>query len=229
MIYPESWMQAYIDLAERLFPGRVQCIGLQGSYGRGEAAPDSDIDPVLILDALSPQDVLTYREGLLTLPEQEKICGFVSGREELLNWDEGDLFQFYHDTLSYRGDLAFVRSRLNADSPRKALHQGACALYHGCVHSFSHGQNRQVLFSFYKTAAFLLQAKYYLDGGVYVKKHRELARLLTGADKLLLERALALRERQPVDDSLYREYAGDLLKWASGVIRLYSGTIKEQE
>ena len=43
-----------------------------------------DIDAVLILDEFTPEDLRRYRHMLDTLPEREKICGFVSGREELL-------------------------------------------------------------------------------------------------------------------------------------------------
>lgn len=47
-----SWMKSYAEKAEELFPGRIRFIGLQGSYGRGEASENSDINVVLILDRL---------------------------------------------------------------------------------------------------------------------------------------------------------------------------------
>ena len=40
-----------------------------------------------------------------SLPDRELICGFLSGKEELLNWEPSDLFQFYYDTKPLKGCL----------------------------------------------------------------------------------------------------------------------------
>ncbi len=32
------------------------------------------------------------------MEDREKICGFISGKEELLSWEKADVFQFYYDT-----------------------------------------------------------------------------------------------------------------------------------
>lgn len=42
------------------FGNRVWFVGLQGSYGRGEARDTSDIDVVVILDELSASDIGVY-------------------------------------------------------------------------------------------------------------------------------------------------------------------------
>ncbi len=47
----------------------------------------SDIDMVVILDELSSFDIQTYDYRLDELPHRELICGFLSGRRELLNWE----------------------------------------------------------------------------------------------------------------------------------------------
>lgn len=58
---------------------------LQGSYGRGEATETSDIDAVVILDELTVTDIQTYSIMLDTLPYRELICGFLSGKDEIMN------------------------------------------------------------------------------------------------------------------------------------------------
>ena len=62
------------------FGPRVWFIGLQGSFGRGEATAESDLDVVLILDAVSAADLRAYSAMLDRLPERERVCGFVSGK-----------------------------------------------------------------------------------------------------------------------------------------------------
>ena len=80
------WLEQFTAAVSRAFPDRVVCIGLQGSRGRGEAGPESDIDMVVILDRLEYGDLARYREAVAQLPHRELLCGFVSGREELLAW-----------------------------------------------------------------------------------------------------------------------------------------------
>ena len=105
MIDISAWTKEFLQKATETFGDRIWFVGLQGSYGRGEATETSDIDIVLILDELSESDVCIYNEMLDTMPYRSLICGFISGKSELLNWDPSDLFQFYHDTKQIKGSL----------------------------------------------------------------------------------------------------------------------------
>ena len=53
MIDITNWMQNFLQTLKSTFANRVWFVGLQGSYGRGEATETSDIDVVVILDELS--------------------------------------------------------------------------------------------------------------------------------------------------------------------------------
>ena len=105
MIDLTSFLSEYLQKLDSTFGNRVWFVGLQGSYGRGEATETSDIDMGVILDELTVQDLQRYRSMLDTLPNRELVCGFLSGRQEILNWDPADLFQFYHDTIPIHGTL----------------------------------------------------------------------------------------------------------------------------
>ena len=50
------------------------------------ATEASDIDMVVILDQLSASDIHTY-DAMLDTFCRELICGFLSGRQELENWE----------------------------------------------------------------------------------------------------------------------------------------------
>lgn len=105
MIEITEFIKKYMAALDQAFPDRVWFAGLQGSYGRGEATEASDIDMVVILDQLSASDIHTYDAMLDTLPCRELICGFLSGRQELENWEPSELFQFCRDTTPIRGSL----------------------------------------------------------------------------------------------------------------------------
>lgn len=91
----KAWMAQFCQAVKDEFGGRIVCIGLQGSRGRGEEREDSDIDMVVVLDRVELEDLDRYRRVVANLPARELLCGFVSGKEELLAWEPGDLFQFY--------------------------------------------------------------------------------------------------------------------------------------
>lgn len=91
----KAWMAQFCQAVKDEFGGRIVCIGLQGSRGRGEEREDSDIDMVVVLDRVELEDLDRYRRVVANLPCRELLCGFVSGKEELLAWEPGDLFQFY--------------------------------------------------------------------------------------------------------------------------------------
>ena len=99
MIDIDAWMKSYLQILNETFGNRVWFVGLQGSYGRGEAIETSDIDVVAILDELSAADIQSYHAMLDTLPHRELICGFLSGKKEIMNWEPSDLFQFCHDKI----------------------------------------------------------------------------------------------------------------------------------
>lgn len=97
----ENWLSRYTEAVKNLFGGRIWFIGLQGSYGRREAANDSDIDVVLILDTVTLADLEAYSQMPDTLPSREKACGFVSGKAEIEAWEKSGLFQFCHDAVTF--------------------------------------------------------------------------------------------------------------------------------
>ena len=115
-----------------IFGERIRFLGIQGSYGRGEATAESDIDVVLLLDGLQLEDLQTYDEAVSALPMREKLCGFVGGWEELIHWDKADLFQFIQDTRALRGSLDDLWREITKKDIQRAVHKGACDLYHGC-------------------------------------------------------------------------------------------------
>ncbi len=104
-----AWTDLFLNGLDNTFSDRVWFVGLQGSYGRGEATENSDIDMVVILDELNADDIQVYNDFLDTLPHRELVCGFLSGKKEILNWEPADLFQFYYDTTPLKGNVVNLR------------------------------------------------------------------------------------------------------------------------
>lgn len=188
------WMDTFLQKVQDLFGERLFFVGLQGSYARQEATETSDIDVVVILDSLHPQDLLSYRKMLDTLPNRERICGFVSGKQELLDWAASDLFQFYFDTIPILGSLDCLLNQIDDAAIAQAIHLAACNLYHTCVHNLVHEQSEELLRALYKSAVFTAQALHYRKTGVYIRKHSELLQAAQEPEREIVRIALQLKQ-----------------------------------
>ena len=71
MVEINAFLQAFIKALDDAFGARVYFVGLQGSYGRGEATQSSDIDLAVILSELTAEDIYKYGSMLDTLPHRE--------------------------------------------------------------------------------------------------------------------------------------------------------------
>lgn len=92
------------------------------------------------------------------LPEREKICGFISGKQEILAWEPSDLFQFCYDTTPILGTLQDLINNIHKEDVQRAIRIGACNVYHMCAHNLVHERSADILKGLYKSAVFTLQA-----------------------------------------------------------------------
>ena len=199
MIEITTWMNGFLSSINEAFGDRVWFVGLQGSYGRGEATETSDIDVVVILDELSITDIHKYNAMLNTLPYRELICGFVSGKDELLNWETSDLFQFYYDTTPIKGSLNELLTVIDEAAIDRAIKIGACNIYHGCVHNMLHEKSVDILRGLYKSASFVVQAIAFKQTGKYIKHQNELLSVVSDNERRIIDTFLKQKSGDAVE------------------------------
>ena len=215
MLDLEPWLERFAQVLRKTFGKRVWFAGLQGSYARGEATESSDIDPVVILDVLTAEDIASYDIMLDSLEHREPICGFLSGKTELLHWEPSELFQFCRDTKPIIGSLDEVLALVKPDDIDRAILTGACGVYHACVHNMLYEKDEGILRSLYKTATFTIRATTYRRTGTYCGRLNELLQHADDADKEIVQAYLAMKAGTPVDFSFYSKR---LFVWAKGII-----------
>ncbi len=211
-----SWMKEFLAALDVTFAERVFFVGLQGSYARGEATEASDIDVVVILDELSAEDVQKYGAMLDGLSHRELICGFLSGKDELFNWEPSDLFQFYHDTKPIRGTLDGLLSLIDDTAVARAVKIGACNIYHGCVHNMLHEKSADVLRGLYKSASFVVQAVVFRRTGQYSGNLNDLFRAASDGERMIIETFIQLKKGGEVD---FEKASAALFAWAKKIIK----------
>ena len=216
MIDINVWMNDFLQQLDEVFGSRIWFVGLQGSYARSEATENSDIDVVVILDTLSASDIKAYHDMLDTLPNRELICGFVSGKDEILNWEPSDLFQFYHDTTPIKGSLDELLPPIDHIAIDRAIKIGACNIYHGCVHNMLHEKSEEILKGLYKSASFVVQAIIYKQTGNYIQHQSRLLQVTSIEERRITETFLKYKNGENVD---FNEACILLFEWSQKRIK----------
>ncbi|MCM1327834.1 MAG: nucleotidyltransferase domain-containing protein [Ruminococcus sp.] len=193
------------ELTSRLksaFGERLVYIGLQGSYLRGEATPNSDIDIMAVIDRLSPEDLKTYRNALAAAGNFEKSCGFICGKSDLANWNPLEIFHLLNATKDYYGELKTLVSAYTAEDEKNYVKLSLNNLFHEICHRYIHAdreRNISHLPPTCKSVFFIMQHLHYLNSGVFVQTKRELLQRVRGEDKAVLELCLSLQNNADYD------------------------------
>lgn len=211
MIDIDIWMKYFLKALDETFKQRVWFVGIQGSYARGEATENSDIDMVVILDELTINDLQIYDRMLDTLSYRELICGFLSGKGELMNWNAADLFQFYYDTKPIKGSLDDLLVLIDDTALNRAIKTGVCNIYHGCVHNMLYDKSEDILKGLYKAASFVVQAIYFKQTGHYIRQQSELLEIVLSEECIIVDTFLTIKNGGVID---FKEMSNILFTWS---------------
>lgn len=220
MVEIERWMAGLREKLTERFGPRLLFLGLQGSYGRGEANEDSDIDVVTVLDRVELSDLDAYRAIVRKMPEGEKACGFLCGAAELKSWPKYDLLAVARDTRDVCGTLAELLPPFGQGDVAEAAAIGASGLYHAAVHTYLYADRENwpgFLKEAHKGAFFTLRALRELRTGESVRAKRELLPLLEGDERALLAYGLS-----PTDEPLEDVFAR-LVRWSAAAMAEANG------
>ena len=188
----DRYLNALILSCRAAFGERLLYVGLQGSYLRGEAHENSDIDVMVILERFSVQDMDRYREILKTIGSYERSCGFICGRDELLRWNPLEVCQLRHTTKDLYGTLADYLTSATWEDEINDVKLSLGNLYHVLCHRYIHADRERNLAAFRGTCKgvfFLMQNLHYLECGRFVLTKKELKEAVSEEDRRVLELA----------------------------------------
>ena len=146
-----------------------------------------------------------------SLPERELICGFLSGKNEILNWEPSDLFQFYYDTKPIKGSLDELLEKIDDSAIERAIKIGVCNIYHGCVHNMLYEKSEEILRGLYKAASFVVQAICFKENGKYIIRQKDLLEVVSEDEKRIVETFLYLKNGGTVD---FDKMSENLFEWS---------------
>ena len=179
------------------FGARLLYVGLQGSYLRGEAHDGSDLDLMVIIDALTKDDLDLYRACLENRGNAIPSCGFLCGREELSAWNPMEILHVLHSTKDLLGTLAPLLPAVTMEDHRHFVQLSAGNLYHALCHRYVHGskEGRAVsLGSHEKELFFLLSDLHYLRTGDFPPTRNALYEVLSPCDRAVWDAVKEARD-----------------------------------
>ena len=219
MVQIENYIVQMIGLLQEQFDSRLLYVGLQGSYLRGEANDNSDIDIMVVIDELSAEDLASYRSILQLMGHFELSCGFICGKQDLEHWNPLEIHHVLHSTKDYYGTLQHLVPIYTEQDIRNFVKLSVNNLYHQICHHYIHADNNRCLKNLsgaYKGVFFILQNLHYLTCGVFAATKAELLQVLKGKDRAVLAQSLALSSGK---DCGFEESFDLLFTWCQETMR----------
>lgn len=133
----ESYIENLSGLLKDIFGERFLYMGLQGSYLRNEQHENSDIDIMVIIDNLALEDLGLYKNALLNVGDYEKSCGFITGKDELSNWNPLEICNLIHTTKDIYGNLKEYIPSYTKEDEINFIKLSICNIYHELCHRYN--------------------------------------------------------------------------------------------
>ena len=185
-----EYLQKLIGTCKNAFGDRLVYVGLQGSYMRGEATDQSDIDVMIVLDGFSVADMDAYREILKKIGDYEKSCGFICGKEEMTRWNPLEVYHLRHTTKDLFGELKDLLPSATREDEINYVKLSLGNLYHELCHRYIHADRKENIPAFRGTCKglfFLIQNLHFLESGSFAVTKRELKEQVSEEDRAILE------------------------------------------
>ncbi|MBI0582166.1 MAG: nucleotidyltransferase domain-containing protein [Methanomassiliicoccales archaeon] len=219
----EQWISELLARLDEAFGDRILYVGHTGSYARGEATEESDIDVNIVLDALTMEDLERYRQIVRSMPHREKACGFVCGADEMRAWPAHELFQFTQGCIVLRGSLDHLVSAPTDRDIEDNVRNLTSSIYHQCCHAylFEDGLDdaAEGLKDAYRATFFVMQELVFLRDREYVPTKRELLDRLQGEDRAVLEVCTRWNELKEDRRDRPEHYFSLLREWSSRALK----------
>ena len=185
-----DYVQKLISQCKAAFGERLLYVGYMGSYLRGEANENSDIDVMVVIDNITISDMNTYRDIIKGLGYFDKSCGFICGKDEMKSWSPLEVCQLINTTKDVYGKLEPLLSPFTREDEINYVKFCLGNLYHELCHRFVHSSREKNIEKFRGTCKFfffLIQNLHYLETGNFILKKADLKNAVSEADRRVLE------------------------------------------
>ena len=186
----DKYLKDLLKECKGAYGKRLLYMGLQGSYMRGEANENSDIDIMLIIDGFTVSDMDAYKRILSQIGNFDRSCGFICGKDEISRWNPLEVLQLLHTTKDVYGTFSDHLPEASREDEINYVKISLGNLYHELCHRYIHADREKNTVKFRGTCKglfFLIQNLYYLQSGDFVITKKELKESVCEEDRAVLE------------------------------------------
>ncbi len=185
----DRWLEDFVERLRRSFRERLVFVGHHGSWARGEARADSDIDTMVVLDRIEAEDLRAYREIVEAMPGARRLAsGFLVAIPELRAWARSEVLQFSYGCKVLHGSVEGIVSRpTDADLVEEIRRKAAENLFdarHYLLYPHERSESVHKLGYRFKKCFYALQSWMLLLHGKFFARKEDLLSLLSDPDDL---------------------------------------------
>jgi predicted nucleotidyltransferase len=183
----DKWLDDFLKRLNESFKDRLIFVGHHGSWARGEAKLESDIDTIVVLDHINLHDLDVFRDIISSMPDAKKLAsGALLSVHELQVWPRFDLVQLFYGCKVLHGTLNGIIEKTTAVDLIDSIKVIASANSHHARHYllYPHDLNKVVhnLKYPFKNCFYALQAWTLLKENKYVARKNDILETLKEAD-----------------------------------------------
>ena len=185
-----EYLNVLLTECKTAYGKRLLYMGLQGSYMRGEANENSDIDIMLIIDGFNVSDMDEYRLILSKIGNADRSCGFICGKDEIRRWNPLEVLQLLHTTKDVYGTLSGFLPDAGREDEINYVKISLGNIYHELCHRYIHKNREKNTDKFRgtcKSLFFLIQNLHYLESGNFIITKKELKNAVSEKDRAVLD------------------------------------------
>lgn len=216
-----EWLNLFLANLKETFGERLVFAGHTGSFVRGEASENSDIDINVILDKVDITDLIAYRQIVQKMPYSKKACGFICSVQEIKAWPRPELFHFINGCNVLHGNIFDLIDLPDKRYITDYIRNSSAAILHEARHKLIYSEHYDVdsLGFAYKNVFFILQACLFLKINKFILTKKEMLSIIQNEhDRNVLEININWNKLEK-DRKLRPEYYfKTLIEWCSRML-----------
>jgi predicted nucleotidyltransferase len=221
----DQWLADFLAKLKERFSKRLVFVAHHGSWGRGEAREESDIDCMVVVDHIDDADLAAFRDIVSSMPDAEKLgSGILMSVSELKQTPRSYLVQFFHGRKVLYGSIEGIIEPPTSEDLIGDIRIKADDNLHAARHYLLFPHDLPVVVHklkyHFKNCFYALQSWHLLTQGKFIAtKNETLERLEDPHDKEVVRVA---RDWFKLTDDLTarsRYYIELLERWSRGMFR----------
>ena len=219
----DRWLEDFVQALRAQFDERLVYVNHHGSWARGEGTPKSDIDTIVVLDQVEPEDLSRYREIVEQMPGRLGSGGLLSVAEAQQAGPPGEWLQLFYGGRALHGSLDGIRKPPSNGEIIDDIRIKASSNLHVARHYllYPHDPKEVVhrLAMPFKCCFFALQAWMFVQEGEFIGRKEDLLKALSDPlDREVVEvaRGWHTSEQDRTERPLY--YIQLLERWSSHML-----------